>query len=552
MQSRTPHTSWNSALDAASTEERGIRFVSPDGTPGTRFAWGDLRRAAAVEARRLAAEGIGPGHHVALVGLTSPQTVVAVRAVWMLGASVVVLPLPFRSMDPERFLEQTERRIAQADADALLVDSALVDSVRAPRGCRVLPLGAGGTPGPDTEIEVVPGTGSERRRPRSAIVQFTSGSTAEPKPALISHSALHHNVRGFLSRMGIRPDSDVAVSWLPLYHDMGLIGMLAGCMASGTELVLWDPLSFARAPGAWLINFTNFAYGLVSRLLRLGDARDLSSLRLCINGAEPIDAATMRGFLETGRRHGLDPLAVQCVYGLAESVLAVTSPAPGGGLRTVTVSGKELGQGTVTEPVGPDDSRELVLLGHPLDGLELQLRSGSGEPVGPDAVGEIHVRGASVIDGYLAGDETVRPAAGPDGWLATGDIGCLVDGELAVCGRIKDVVMIGCRNHYPSEFVLAAAEVPGVRRGNVAAFGVEHDGRERLVVACEVREEDPGRRAAIRRHVAEAVLEATDVPVADVMLLSRGELPKTSSGKLRRAATRELYRTTAETGGRDA
>jgi fatty-acyl-CoA synthase len=463
-------------------------------------------------------------------------------------------------MDPELFLAQTRRRIAQAATDFLLVEAGMAGSVQAPEGCRVLTLEAGGPGAAATEGgegEPVPAAARPGGRPHSAIVQFTSGSTAEPKPALIAHAALRHNVRGFLTRMGIRPESDVAVSWLPLYHDMGLIGMLTGAMASGMDLVLWDPLSFAASPGTWLrlieqyrgtvVCAPNFAYGLAGRLLRLPQEYDLSSLRMCINGAEPIDGATMRGFVEAGRRHGVAPDAVQCVYGLAEAVLAVTSPVPGRGLRTVTVSGKELGQGAVAQPVDAADARELVLLGHPLDGLELQLRAPSGEPVGDGAVGEVHIRGASTISGYLADDDTIRPAVGADGWLATGDVGLLVAGELAVCGRLKDVIIIGGRNHYPSEFELAASEVPGVRRGNVAAFGVARDARERLVIACEVREEGAEPRAAIRRQVADTVQERTGVPVADVLLLGRGELPKTSSGKLRRAATRDLYLSAAAT-----
>ncbi|MGH9069118.1 MAG: AMP-binding protein, partial [Acidimicrobiales bacterium] len=493
--------------------------------------------------------------------------------------------LPLRLASLEEFASQTRRLLARADARLTLVAPDLAGLVES--GPDDPPLVAldtlGRFLGPDR-----PGTsggsdgsgyerragaflhnGADRRavdfvapppdRGRTAIVQYTSGSTADPKGVVLPHAQVVANVDAIVAGIGLVAGEDTVVSWLPLYHDMGLIGMLAVPMAAGLDLVLAAPQDFMASPSRWLEWMSdfrgtctagpNFAYALATRAMARMEGLDLSSWRLALNGAEPIDPAAVEAFCAAGERHGLDPRAVFCAFGMAEAVLAVTFPDPGSGLSTDTVDRRALERERAAIPAAPGDpgARRLARLGQPVGDLEIRIV----DPADPDPgncaprlrgereVGELQVRGSSVTPGYYADPEATAAAFTADGWLRTGDLAYLAEGELVVCGRSKDVIIVGGRNVFPEDVERAVGGVPGVRAGNVIAFGVEgRNGREGVVVVAETREVDP---SPLRQAVAEAVRSSVGVPARDIVLVDPGSLPKTSSGKLQRSLCRQRY-----------
>jgi fatty-acyl-CoA synthase len=285
----------------------------------------------------------------------------------------------------------------------------------------------------------------------------------------------------------------------------------------------------------------NFAYALAARALARLDMLDLSRWRLGLNGAEPIDPSTVEAFCAAGARHGLDPGAVFCAFGMAEVTIAGTFPVPGEGMIVDSIDRRVLETDRYAAPRAVDDdgTRRLARLGKPVKGLQLRIVDPeTGRPMREREVGELEIQGTSVTTGYYRRPtETAR--AFRDGWLRSGDLAYLVDGELVVCGRIKDVIIVGGRNVFPEDVERAVASVEGVRAGNVIAFGVEgRQGREAVVVVAESKVDEIGR---VRDEVSKRVRSAVGVPPRDVVLVSPGSLPKTSSGKLQRALCRSRY-----------
>ncbi len=341
---------------------------------------------------------------------------------------------------------------------------------------------------------------------------------------------------------------------------MGLIGLLTIPMTTGMDLALAAPQDFLAAPAQWMqwcAEFgatasagPNFAYALAARALRRLDPIDLSAWRLALNGAEPVDPDAVERFVEAGARHGLSGSAVFPAFGMAEATLAVTFPEPGSGLTVDVIDGRVLENEKYAAPVAPEHgtARRLARLGRPVPGLSVRVCDPGTERVMRDReVGEIEITGASVTPGYY-GRPDATAAAFHDGWLRTGDLGYLVDGELVVCGRIKDVIILGGRNVHPQDVERAIADVDGVRAGNVIAFGTPgRRGRESLVVVAEARDVDD--QDDVRRAVAERVRDVVGLPAEDVVLVQPGTLPKTSSGKLQRGLCRERYLESAYTIG---
>jgi fatty-acyl-CoA synthase len=379
-----------------------------------------------------------------------------------------------------------------------------------------------------------------------AVLQYTSGSTREPRGVPVTHRHLAANLDAIMvatDHAASHPSR--MLSWLPLYHDMGLIGFLALPMACGCPLLLQPPSAFARYPLGWLeaisrhrITTTgapNFVYALLAHLLGTGLEVDLRSVRFLLTGGEPVDAAAMSSFVTVAARYGLDPAAVVAGYGMAESTLAVSFSSRGAGLRVDRIDpGAFESKGTAV-PVGPaDPARRLVLLGHPVPGTSLRIvDQQTGAPVRDRQVGHIEIRGASVVGHYRG--EAVPPAGS---WFRTGDLGYRTDdGELAVCGRVREVLFAAGRNIFPQDIEAAATVVPGVHPGRVAAFGVPDELGDRLVLAVETR----ASAEDVRPEVVAAVVAEVGLAPAAVVVLPVGRLPKTSSGKLRRAEARRRY-----------
>lgn len=534
-----------SRIEAVAERSSGnVTFVSGDEHETT--DWSHLHDEARAVAAGLQARGVRPGDHVALLGPTTRRLITAIQATWLTGAALVTMPLPMRMGALEQFIEQTRNRIRRSDSKLVIIDSELAAFVEPVEGDPpFVPLDelfADGAP-----------TSSDYRRPPDdpdalAVLQFTSGSTSEPKGVMLAHRNICHNLDGAWEAAGLTHD-DVVVSWLPLYHDMGLVGLLSIPMTLGTSLVQGAPQDFLARPIRWMRWISqyggtgtagpNFSYALAARALRRTDEDlDLSSLRIMLNGAEPVDPSTFRSFFEAGERFGLDPAGAFPAFGMAEVCIAGCFPAPGKGLRSDWVDRHALEVDHVAKSVDPDaeGATELVVLGHPVPGLRISvIDPETGAPCPDRHVGELRIAGNSLTRGYYRQPEATAELIRDD-WLHTGDLAYTLDGELVVCGRIKDVIIVGGRNVYPQDVEKVVGEVDGVRTGNVIAFGVEgRHGAQSIVVVAEVKTD---RHDDLVREVTRTVTDSVGIPPKEVVLVEPGTVPKTSSGKLQRSACR--------------
>ncbi len=516
--------------------------------------WRQMHDEALAVAATLQARGIAPGDHVAILGPTSRSLMTVVRGCWLAGAASMVLPLPMRMGSLDAFIESTRLRIRHGEARLLLIDDQLAPFY-AP---------APGDPVTDSLTSVLPGADNpsagrwECPSPdaeRLVILQYTSGSTSEPKGVMIPDRVLTANLDAACTAAEIGP-GEILMSWLPLYHDMGLVGCLALPMTTGIDLVQAAPQDFMARPGNWMQWISdyratatagpNFAWVLATRALKRAEGLDLSQLTMALSGAEPVDPAAVEAFVAEAERFGFAAGGVFPAFGMAEVAIAGSFPRRGRGMVCDVVDRIVLERDRVATPVqltDPDDEafavRRLALLGRPVPGLEMRIVDPETHLERPErSVGELLIRGTSVTSGYYK-----RPDATAelfhDGWLCTGDLAYMVDGELVVCGRIKDVIIVGGRNVFPEDIERAIGVLRGVRAGNVIAFGVEgYKGKETVVVVAETKETelDP-----IRHAIHTRTLEVCGLPPRDVMLVQPGTLPKTSSGKLQRSKCREQY-----------
>ncbi|WP_298108922.1 AMP-binding protein [Bradyrhizobium sp.] len=388
-----------------------------------------------------------------------------------------------------------------------------------------------------------------------ALIQYTSGSTGDPKGVVLSHANLLANIRA----LGVAMDAssaDIFVSWLPLYHDMGLIGAWLGCLHFAVPLYVMSPLSFLVRPQSWLwamhryrATFSaspNFGFELCLAKITEDDIKglDLSSLRMLVNGAEPVSVQTLRKFTERFARHGFPAQAMAPVYGLAESSVGLAFP-PLGRLPVIDrVNRDQLSIHGIAEAADPNDAAvlEIPACGQPISGHEIRVVDEAGYELGERREGRIEFRGPSATRGYFRNESKTRELLHGD-WLDTGDRGYMADGDIFVTGRIKDIIIRAGRHLYPQEIEEAVANVPGVHKGGVAVFGVPDraSGTERVVVLVETRESDPAARAALQARAHGVVTDVAGTPPDEIGLAPPRTVPKTSSGKIRRSAARELY-----------
>ncbi len=386
-----------------------------------------------------------------------------------------------------------------------------------------------------------------------AFIQYTSGSTGYPKGVLLAHENLVANIHAIGQAMQIRR-TDVVVSWLPLYHDMGLIGALLFSIYWRLPLVLMDPVSFLAKPSRWLWAIhrhrgtlspaPNFAYALCARRVKPTERAglDLSSWRLALNGAEPVNYRTVQAFHDMYEGHGFSASAMLPVYGLAESSLAVTFPMSGQPPRCEVVDRDALANGFAVRAEGQDNPFAVVSVGSAVPGHEVVVVSQEGERLPEREVGHILVRGPSLMRGYYD-DSEATAAVMRDGWLWTGDLGFFAGGELYVTGRAKDLIILRGRNIYAEDLERIAERVEGVRPGGAYAFAVYDDAKatDRVVMVIESRIGEKPAMAALVDKVSEAVMEMSDVKLDEVAIVGPGTVPKTSSGKKQRSLCRELY-----------
>ena len=547
-------------LEQAADSEAGVRFVGTSvmGDAGpVRVPWREIHDEARAVGAALQARGLLPGDHVAVLGPTSRDLMTIVRGCWLAGVASMVLPLPMRMGSLEAFIEGTRARIRHGDAKLVLIDDQLAGFYEA----------APGDPPIEPMRSVLPGapnvpSGERLELPepdpeRLVILQYTSGSTSEPKGVMIPDRVLSANIDACCEAAELA-DGDVMVSWLPLYHDMGLVGFLALPMTKGVDLVQAAPQDFLAHPGNWMQWISdwrgtatagpNFSWVLATRALRRARDLDLSSLTLALSGAEPVDPKAVDAFVAAAEPFGFRSGAVFPAFGMAEVAIGGTFPRRGAGLVCDTVDREVLERDRVAKPVevtDPDDfavrARRLPLLGTAVPGLEMKVvHPDTYEELPERHVGELLLRGTSVTPGYYKRPDATA-ALFRDGWLCTGDLAYLLDGQLVLCGRIKDVIIVGGRNVFPEDIERAVGGLEGVRAGNVIAFGMEgYKGKESVVVVAEVRADDS---ELVREAIHHRTLEVCGIPPRDVMLVQPGTLPKTSSGKLQRAKCREEYLT---------
>jgi 1-acyl-sn-glycerol-3-phosphate acyltransferase len=388
-----------------------------------------------------------------------------------------------------------------------------------------------------------------------ALIQYTSGSTGAPKGVLLTHGNLLANIRAMGRGMRVGPE-DVGVSWLPLYHDMGLIGAWLMPLTYGVPVTFLSPLAFLSRPARWLHALhvhrgtlsaaPNFAYDLCVKKVRDEELEglDLSAWRIALNGSEAVSPETLERFARRFGRYGFQPGALFPAYGLAEVAVALTFPPPGRPPRIDAIAREpfERKGEACPSPVGATRTLRFVSCGSPLPGYAVRIRDGSGQPVGERVRGHIGFRGPSMTPGYYRDVQATRRVL-RDGWMDSGDLGYLADGELYVTGRSKELIIKAGRNLYPSEIEELVGAVPGVRPGCVVAFGQPDPrvGTERLVVMAETRERSREARERLRGAIVQRMAEVLELPPDEVVLAPPGAVRKTSSGKLRRGATQEAW-----------
>ena len=523
-------------------------------------SWEDINKDAKTMAAYLQNQGVSPGDHIALLGITSRELITAIQAVWLAGGCVIILPIPIRMTSLDEFIKQVRSHLVHGDVSMLLIDPALKNFYETKEGDPPILMldelnheSAGITADDFQEVPDDP--------ERLAVMQFTSGSTSEPKGVMLPHRVIGSNIDAMNKAANISID-DVIVSWLPLYHDMGLIGMLCMAMTNGFSLVLAAPQDFMSKPGNWMRWISqyrgtitagpNFSWVLAARALKQlrkkGEILDLSSLRISLNGAEPIDPDGVDRFVEEALHHSFRKGAEFCAFGMAEVAIGGCFPPPMRGMVCDCVDRAALEEEGIVKKAEPGEPgmRRYPLLGSPVPGLEMRIcKPDTGEVLGLREVGELEIRGTSVTPGYYKRPDLLETLF-HDGWLRTGDLAYFVEGphggppELVMCGRIKDLIIISGRNIYPQDIERAVGEVEGVRTGNAIAFSVEGTrGKEVIIVVAEVKVNDPER---ISREIRQKVLDVCDVPPKEVLLVQPGSVPKTSSGKLQRSLCKKQYK----------
>jgi fatty-acyl-CoA synthase len=543
----------------ASATGRGQQRGMVTGKPKelVRRTWAQVHEQAQRVAGGLVRDGLKPGSAVGVLAGAPALIAPTVQAVWLAGGSVTMLHQPTQRTDLAEWAEDTVRVLHMIGSELVLLGDPFdqLAPVLAERGIgfRVI------TELVDAEPLAEPVPTFEDGL---ALLQLTSGSTAEPKAVQITYGNLYSNIKAMADRAEFKYDEDVMVSWLPTFHDMGMVGFLTVPMTFGVELVKITPVDFLSGPLVWpeLISryggtvtaAPNFAYAIVGRrMARVEDAGayDLSTLRIALNGAEPIDETAVAAFTAAGARFKMPPECVFPAYGMAEATLAVSFAPLFTGLTLDVVEAHALEADNKAVPVpendprrGTEEVRSFAVLGPPLDGLEAEIVDDHGSRLGERQVGEIRLRGEAVTPGYLTMDGPVA-TQDAEGWLATGDLGYLVDGQIVICGRRKDVIIMGGRNIYPTDIERAATAVEGVRAGNAVAVRIDAGSRrERFAVVVESKlAGDAEVERSLAKEVAARVRDAVDMRPYAVVVLPAGSLPKTPSGKVKRAATAIQY-----------
>ena len=547
---RSDFATFNEAIDYAARSEKGLNFHDMRGALQRVYPYSEMRKDAMADAHRLIAMGIGKDDRVALVAETGPEFAALFCACVYAGAWPVPLPLPTTFGGKESYIDQLAVQLQSSDPKILLYPAEISEMAAAAadrQGCEGMDWTTFGQR--DAPEVALP----EASPDDICYLQYSSGSTRFPTGVAVTHKALLHNLFGHADSMDIGYN-DRVVSWLPWYHDMGLVGCFLSLIANQVSVDYLRTEHFARRPLAWLdlisrnegetISYSpTFGYDICARRVssqtNVAERFDLSRWRLAGNGADMIRPDVMQNFVNAFADADFKASAFTPSYGLAEATLAVTVMPPGEGIRVELVEEERL-SGSRRDLSRPARYRAIVNCGKPLKDMDVEIRGENGAIKGDHQIGKVWCRGPSVMHSYFRNEEATNECL-VDGWLDTGDMGYMADDYLYIVGRAKDMIIINGKNHWPQDIEWAVEQLAGFNHGDIAAFSIEtENGEEAPAVLVHCRVSDPDERVKLRDQIADKVRSVTGMNCV-VELVPPRSLPRTSSGKLSRAKAKKLY-----------
>ncbi|MEL7189599.1 MAG: fatty acyl-AMP ligase [Pseudomonadota bacterium] len=552
---RAQFATFNEAIDYAARSQKGLNFHDMRGKLERVYPFSELREEAILMAKRLIAAGIKPQDRVALIAETGPEFAALFCACVYSGAWPVPLPLPTTFGGKDNYIDQLGVQLESCDPAILLYPSEIsemAEEAAKRQGC------TGETWEQFAAREATECDFPDVSPQDICYLQYSSGSTRFPQGVAVTHEALLHNLYGHSTSMQLQ-DNERCVSWLPWYHDMGLVGCFLSLIANQVSGDYLKPDAFARRPLAWLdmisankgttISYSpTFGYDICARRIssqsNVAERFDLSRWRLAGNGADMIRPDVMQSFVNAFADAGFKAASFTPSYGLAEAVLGVTVMPPGEGIRVELVEEERL-SGTPRDLSRPARYRAIVNCGKPMPDMVVEIRGEDGAPRGDHQIGKVWCSGPSVMHSYFRNEEATEDCLVSDSggkvWLDTGDMGYLADGYLFIVGRAKDMIIINGKNHWPQDIEWAVEQLPGFNHGDIAAFSIETDnGEEAPAVLVHCRVSDPVERVKLREQIADKVRSVTGMSCV-VELVPPRTLPRTSSGKLSRAKAKKLY-----------
>ena len=539
------------ALDYAARGKRGLNFHDPRGVLVRAYTFRELREDALEAAYRLVAEGVAPGDRIALIAETGPEFAALFFGVIYAGAWPVPLPLPTSFGGRDSYVDQLGVQLGSSDPKLLFYPaslSSMTEEAAGAAGCGAIDWESFAARPP-----------AEAPLPRAspddiAYLQYSSGSTRFPHGVAVTHRALLNNLAAHSHGMEV-VDSDRCVSWLPWYHDMGLVGCLLSPVANQVSTDYLKTEDFARRPLAWLdlisrnsgttLSYSpTFGYDICARRVssqtHVSERFDLSRWRVAGNGADMIRPDVMQAFVDVFAPAGFNARSFLPSYGLAEATLAVSIMPPGEGIVVELVEENLLAGGDAAAKDKPQRFRAIVNCGKAVRDMEIEIRDEEGAALPDRAIGKVWCRGTSVMHSYFRDPEATE-ACLKDGWLDTGDMGYLSDGYIYIVGRAKDMIIINGKNHWPQDIEWAVEQLPGFKAGDIAAFSITTPGGEETpAVLVQCRTSEAAERERLRAEIRERVRAITGMNCV-VELVPPRTLPRTSSGKLSRAKARNLY-----------
>jgi fatty-acyl-CoA synthase len=540
------------ALDYAARGRRGMNFHDARGQLTRPYPYSDLREDSLANAQRFIAMGLKPGDRLALIAETGAEFAACFYGAVYAGLWPVPLPLPTSFGGREAYVEQLRVMLASSDPSLFLCPPDLLTyAVEAAEGRGIAARDWDSLAGIEGGVADLP----EPDADEVAYLQYSSGSTRFPHGVAVTHRQLLSNLRAHGIGLEVE-ETDRCISWLPWYHDMGLVGCMLSPMALQLSVDYMKTEDFARRPLAWLDMITRnpgssvsysptFGYDICARRMssqtRAEDRFDLSRWRIAGNGADMIRPEVMQAFVDAFAGAGFQATAFCPSYGLAEATLAVSLMPPGEGIRLELVEETVLnGGGNGSQERRPRRYRAVVNCGKPVEGMEIEIRGEDGSALPDRGIGRVFVRGSSVMHSYYRDPESTE-ACLKDGWLDTGDMGYMSGGYIFIVGRAKDMIIINGRNHWPQDIEWAVEQLPGFKSGDIAAFAITGpSGEETPAVLVHCRISDPQERGRLRDDIKERVRAITGItPVVE--LVPPRSLPRTSSGKLSRVKARHLY-----------